>query len=109
MKLAESSRKRITWIASRVEDLMDALPRSGRRFSKSCATSATSTAAVTAEIVMTTGVAIATTGMTATTIATTIGGDEFHSLGINPHLTSACYLLVYPSRRPRFKRRGLYL
>jgi hypothetical protein len=27
---------------------------------------------------------------TATTIATTIGGDEFHSLGTNLHLTSAC-------------------
>src|SRR6185369_6446782 len=111
MKLAECSRKPMTWIASRVEDLMAALLRSGRRFSKSCATSATSTAlataAVTAEIEMTTGVA--TTATIATIIATTIGGDEFHSLGINPHLTSACYLLVYPSRRPRFKRRGLYL
>ena len=87
----------MTWIASRVEDSMAALLRSGRRFSKSCATSATSTvlatAAVTAAIEMTTGVVIATT---VTTIATTtIGGDEFHSLGINPHLTSACYLLVY--------------
>src|SRR6185369_5000922 len=98
MKLAEYCRKPMTWIASRVEDLMDALLRSGRRFSKSCATSATSTAlataVVTAEIEMTTGVV---TGMTATTvtIAITIGGDEFQSLGINPHLTSACYLLVY--------------
>jgi len=44
-------------------------------------------AVVTAGIEMTTGVA---TAMTATTIATTtIGGDEFHSLGINPHLISA--------------------
>jgi hypothetical protein len=42
-----------------------------------------------AAAVMTTGVAtIATT--TVTTTATTIGGDEFHSLGTNPHLTSAC-------------------
>src|SRR6185295_6424575 len=34
----------------------------------------------------------------ATTIAITIGGDEFHSLGINPHLTSACNPLVYPAK-----------
>src|SRR4026208_1005032 len=104
MKLAASYRKPITWIASRVEDLMDALLRSGRRFSKSCATSATSmalaTAVVTAEIEMTTGVV---TGMTATTVTiatTTIGGDEFHSLGINPHLTSACLSAGLPARRP---------
>ena len=29
---------------------------------------------------------------------TTIGGDEFHSLGTNLHLTSACNLLVYPAK-----------
>jgi hypothetical protein len=34
----------------------------------------------------------------ATTIATTIGGDEFHSLGTNLHLTSACNLLVNPAK-----------
>jgi 16S rRNA (cytidine1402-2'-O)-methyltransferase len=28
----------------------------------------------------------------------TTGGDEFHSLGINPHLTSACNLPVYPPK-----------
>jgi len=89
MKLAECSRKPMTWIASRAEALMDALLRSGRRFNRNCATSATSTAlataAVTDEIEMATGVAIGTTAMTVT-IATTIGGDEFQSLGINPHL-----------------------
>src|SRR5215217_123664 len=109
MKLAECSRKPMTWIASRVEDLMDALLRSGRRFSKSCATSATftalATAVVTVEIETTTGVATATIATTVT-IATTIGGDEFHSLGINPHLTSACYLLVYPAKRPRLQTPG---
>ena len=96
----------MTWIASRVEDLMDALLRSGRRFSKSCATSATSTAlataVVTVEIEMTIGVVTATT----VTTATTIGGDEFHSLGINPHLISACYLLVYPFQKASVQTPG---
>jgi len=36
--------------------------------------------------------------MIAATIATTIGGDEFHSLSNRPHLTSASDLLVYPAK-----------
>src|SRR5690349_19375994 len=104
--------KRMTSIASRVVDLTAALVRSGRRFSRSCATSATSMvsvmAVVMAVIAMTTGVATTATTI-ATTTATTIGGDEFHSLGTNPHLTSACNLLVYPAKGPGSRRRGLYL
>jgi hypothetical protein len=53
------------------------------------------TAAVTAE--MTIGVATAMIVTTAT-IVTTIGGDEFQSLGTNLHLTSACNLPVYPAK-----------
>src|SRR5689334_17296337 len=102
--------KRMTSIASRVVDLTAALVRSGRRFSRSCATSATSMVSVMAVVmaVMTTGVATTATTI-ATTTATTIGGDEFHSLGTNPHLTSACNLLVYPAKGPGSRRRGLYL
>ena len=36
--------------------------------------------------------------MIAATIATTIGGNEFHSLSNRPHLTSASDLLVYPAK-----------
>jgi hypothetical protein len=39
--------------------------------------------------VMTTGVATTIIVATATETTTTIGGDEFHSLGTNLHLTSA--------------------
>src|SRR6185503_6565629 len=102
MKLAECSRKPISWIASRVADLMDALLRSGRRFSRSFATSAASTALATAvTAAMTTGGATTIDVATIETIemiATTIGGDEFHSLGTNLHLTSACNLPVYPAK-----------
>src|SRR5829696_5219334 len=82
---------------------MDAPLRSGRRSSRSFATSAMSMVLATVVMAeMTTGVATtattATTPTTATTIATAIGGDEFRSLGTNPHLTSACYLLVYPAK-----------
>src|SRR4051812_34772661 len=75
---------------------MAAVVRSGRRSSKSFATSATSTVLVMAVVMaaMTTGVATTATTAT-TTIETAIGGDEFHSLGTNPHLTSACILPVY--------------
>ena len=51
---------------------------------------------------MTIGVVTATT----VTTATTIGGDEFHSLGINPHLISACYLLVYPFQKASVQTPG---
>jgi len=50
---------------------------------------------VMAAIATTTG-AVTTPIVTAT--AMTTGGDEFHSLGTNPHLTSAGNLLVYPSK-----------
>jgi len=101
----------MTSIALRVVDLMAALVHSGRRSSRSFATSATSTVLVMAVVmdVMTIGVVIATIETIATTTATTIGGDEFHSLGTNPHLTSACNLLVYPAKGPGSRRRGLYL
>ena len=102
----------MTSIASRGVVLMAALARSGRRSSKSFATSATSTVLVTAVvmavIVMTTGVVTATATI-ATTTETTIGGDEFHSLGTNPHLTSAGILPVYPAKGLGSRRRGLYL
>src|SRR6185437_2667999 len=98
-------------IASRVVDLMAARVQSGHRFSRSCATSATSTAsdmAVVMDVIaMTTGVVTATTATT--TIATTIGGDEFHSLGTNPHVISAGILPVYPAKGLGSRRRGLYL
>ena len=58
---------------------------------------------------MTTGVVTTIDVATIETIATTIGGDEFRSLGINLHLTSACNLPVYPCQRPRLKRWGLIM
>ena len=48
--------------------------------------------------VTTIGAVMIVTTATIATTTTTIGGDEFHSLGINPHLTSACNLLVYPAK-----------
>ena len=92
-------------------DSMAAPLQSGRRSNRSFATSATSTVLVMAVVMaaMTTGVATTATTATTTTTATTIGGDEFHSLGTNPHLTSACNLLVYPAKGLGSRRRGLYL
>jgi hypothetical protein len=46
-------------------------------------------------VAMTTGVE---TTIDVATIARTIGGDEFHSLGNNLHLTSAGNLPVYPAK-----------
>src|SRR5829696_6450063 len=96
----------MSWIALCGVDLMAALVQSGRRSSRSFATSATPTVWVTAvTAVMTIGVATTAT-TTATITGTTIGGDEFQSLGTNPHLTSACNLLVYPAKRPRLQTPG---
>src|SRR5215213_316793 len=89
MKLDACWKKVNSWtvLPGRV-GLIAALHQSGRRSSRSCATSATSTVLDTTVVtaVMTTGVAMiemTTRGATATAIATTvttIGGDEFHSL-----------------------------
>ena len=98
MKLAECCRKLTISIASAdAADLITAQRQSGRRSDRSFATSATSTVldTVVAMAATTIGDAIATT---ATTIAITIGGDEFHSLDTNLHVTSACNLLVYPAK-----------
>src|SRR5215213_10947090 len=107
MKLAECFRKLIKLIASRVVDLTAAPVHSGRRSSRSFATSAAYMVLATVVTVeMMTGVVMTIGVATIATIGTTIGGDEFHSLGTNSHLTSACNLLVYPARRPRRSNAG---
>jgi hypothetical protein len=56
---------------------------------------------------MTTGVVIATT---VTTIATTtIGGDEFHSLGINPHLIIRLLSAGLPFQRGLGSNAGAFI
>src|SRR6185369_9700577 len=97
-KLAECCRKLTNWIVSHVVALIAGPLLSGHRSNRSFATSAAPTVldmVVMAAIATTTG-AVTTPIVTAT--AMTTGGDEFHSLGTHPHLTSAGNLLVYPSK-----------
>ena len=86
---------------------------SGTRFKTSCDSSAMFTVLATTVVTvvgMTIGVVAVMMIRVATietTIGTTTGGDEFHSLGTNPHVTSACNLLVYPAKGPGSRRQGL--
>src|SRR5215216_1928264 len=98
MKRAECCRKQTSWTVPPGVALTAALPRSGRRSNRSFATSATSTVLDTTAVTGATMIGAGTTATIETTIETTIGGDEFQSLGTNPHLTSACNPPVYPSK-----------
>src|ERR1041385_73992 len=97
MKRAECCSKRTSWIVSPVVALTAGRVQSGRRSNRNYVTSATSTVSDTtvATAAMTT---IAATMTGDATTATTIGGEEFHSLSNRPHLTSASSLLVYPAK-----------
>src|SRR5690348_5430632 len=92
MRLAECCNKPTSWIVLPAAALIAGRIQSGRRFNRSCVTSAAPTA------LDTTVATVAMTTTAATIATTTIGADEFHSLSNRPHLPSASDLHVYPAK-----------